>query len=64
MKGRVALGSLLVMRAMVGGMSRAMGVSVPSKSKSRPKTQADVDAIDRAEAKRARRAAKLREHGL
>lgn len=64
MRNRVQLGALLVMSAMVGGMSQAMGVRVPSKPKSRAKTQADIDALDRAEAKRARKAAKLREHGL
>lgn len=65
MRNRVQLGNLFVMAALVGGLSQALGAKAPRTNKvAGRKTQADIDALDRAEAKRARKAAKLREHGL
>jgi len=64
---RGRLGNLFVMPAMIGGLAEAMRATAPrSRSRSpiapgkRIMTQADVDASDRADAKRARKAAKLR----
>ncbi|SAL47193.1 hypothetical protein AWB74_02112 [Caballeronia arvi] len=58
---RTQLGNLFVMHAMVGGMYQAMRATAPFPVKRKgPQTQADRDAIARAEAKRARKAAKLR----
>lgn len=58
---RVQLGNLFVMHALVGGLHQALRAKAPSHGQVRGRTtQADIDALDRAEAKRARKAAKLR----
>jgi hypothetical protein len=58
---RVQLGNLFVMHALVGGLHQALRAKAPGHERVRGQTtQADVDALDAAEAKRARKAAKLR----
>lgn len=61
MRNRVQLGKLFVMHALVGGLHQALRAKAPERERVREQTtQADVDALDAAEAKRARKAAKLR----
>lgn len=58
---RVQLGNLFVMHALVGGLHQALRAKAPAHEQVRGQTtQADIDALDRAETKRARKAEKLR----
>jgi hypothetical protein len=61
MKGRVQLGSLFVMHALVGGLHQALRAKAPTHEKERGRvTATDIDNLQRAAEKRARKAAKLR----
>jgi hypothetical protein len=55
------LGAFFAATALIGATAPKRRPKAPAP---RPVTQADIDAIQRAELKRMRKEAKLREHGL